>query len=55
MGLAHVRGHGQRKVPRGLRARALQRLRRGATGDAAHIHLPAGGQGMNTGIQVDVI
>lgn len=40
-----------------INSRALQRLRHGAVffaGDAAHIHSPAGGQGMNTGMQ-DVI
>jgi 2-polyprenyl-6-methoxyphenol hydroxylase-like FAD-dependent oxidoreductase len=37
-----------------INSRALQRLRHGSVffaGDAAHIHSPAGGQGMNTGIQ----
>jgi 2-polyprenyl-6-methoxyphenol hydroxylase-like FAD-dependent oxidoreductase len=40
-----------------INSRALTRLRHGAiffAGDAAHIHSPAGGQGMNTGMQ-DVI
>ncbi|MEV3853808.1 FAD-dependent monooxygenase [Streptomyces sp. NPDC050095] len=38
-------------------ARQVTEYRRGRvllTGDAAHIHLPAGGQGMNTGIQDSV-
>ncbi|MFB7104376.1 FAD-dependent monooxygenase [Streptomyces hydrogenans] len=38
-------------------ARLVTEYRRGRvllTGDAAHIHLPAGGQGMNTGIQDSV-
>ncbi|AUY52702.1 FAD-dependent monooxygenase [Streptomyces sp. CB01881] len=38
-------------------ARLVSQYRRGRvllTGDAAHIHLPAGGQGMNTGIQDSV-
>jgi len=37
-----------------INSRALQRLRHGRiffAGDAAHIHSPAGGQGMNTGMQ----
>jgi 2-polyprenyl-6-methoxyphenol hydroxylase-like FAD-dependent oxidoreductase len=37
-----------------INSRALQRLRHGSVffaGDASHIHSPAGGQGMNTGIQ----
>ena len=37
-----------------INSRALHRLRHGSVffaGDAAHIHSPAGGQGMNTGIQ----
>jgi 2-polyprenyl-6-methoxyphenol hydroxylase-like FAD-dependent oxidoreductase len=37
-----------------INSRALQRLRHGSiffAGDAAHIHSPAGGQGMNTGMQ----
>jgi len=40
-----------------INSRALTQLRHGAiffAGDAAHIHSPAGGQGMNTGMQ-DVI
>lgn len=40
-----------------INSRALHQLRHGSVffaGDAAHIHSPAGGQGMNTGIQ-DVI
>jgi 2-polyprenyl-6-methoxyphenol hydroxylase-like FAD-dependent oxidoreductase len=37
-----------------INSRALHRLRHGSVffaGDAAHIHSPAGGQGMNTGMQ----
>ena len=38
----------------GINSRMLDRLEDGLVylgGDAAHIHSPAGGQGMNTGIQ----